>query len=61
MERDVEEGERGSPGEIHHEVKEGADIGVRVRGHRGKNVRSHEEIEKQRVGRDKRMNGGEVS
>lgn len=43
---DVEEEGRRSPGEIHHDMKEGADVGVTVRSRRGKSTRCHEEIKK---------------
>lgn len=46
MERDVEEEGRGSPGVIHRDVKEGADVGVRANSCRGKSTRSHEEIKR---------------
>lgn len=46
MERNVEEEGRGSPGEIHHDMKEGADVGVRVSSCRGKSTRSYEETKR---------------
>lgn len=46
MERDVEEEGSRSPGAIHRDVKEGADVGVRASSCRGKSTRSHEEIKR---------------
>lgn len=46
MERDVSKEGVASPGEIHHNVKEGTDVGVRVSSRVGKSTGSHGEIKR---------------